>query len=71
MSRGSNDKVTVENLTLHVETDAAYGVMQPGGEETVWIPKSMAEDIRLEKGVEGSVVIPRWLADKKDLEYSE
>lgn len=71
MSSQNDDPVTVSDLTLHVETDAALGVIADGEEDVIWLPKSQLEEHTLtEIGSKGMAVMPQWLADKKGLDYA-
>jgi len=80
MGRG-DDLVTVAGLVLLKETEKALGVAvvadmvegETGREVQVWLPKSLID--RREGlddfGVCGEVDIPRWLAEKNNLEYED
>jgi len=68
------DLVTVENVKLIAETDKALGVGL--GEEAIrveiWLPKSQIDRQTMKKkGDVGEVDIPRWLAEKNNLEYED
>lgn len=73
----NNELVTVVDLQLYSETDKAILVGPPGLNESqrdaarkVWIPSSMVDNNSFDGvGSEGYIEIPRWLADKNDLEY--
>ena len=73
----AEDLVTVNNLILLVTTDKAFGVAHD--EEGVkkekvelWLPKSQVDRITMKKkGEVGEVDIPRWLAEKNDLDYED
>lgn len=59
----------VAHLKLIKTTDkAAY--FQAGDKSYHWLPLSQIE-FDLEDDETGDVVLPKWLADKKDLEYDE
>jgi hypothetical protein len=74
-----NDLVTVYDLVLIRETEKAYGVVHK--EEIafgkclkpidVWLPKSQVDRSTLVYLKPGEVDIPRWLAEKNNLEYEE
>jgi hypothetical protein len=72
-----NDLVTVSNLILLAETDKAYGVAvieDAEEKKTVeyWLPKSKIDRITMKKrGDIGEVDVPRWLAEKNNLEYED
>lgn len=72
-----NDLVTVSDLVLLAETDKAYGVAVVEGEAEkknveYWLPKSQVDRITMKKGGDtGEVDIPRWLAEKNNLEYED
>lgn len=63
--------VNVAKLKLVAETEMAYGVSQ-NGDEVKWIPKSQVENLELsrERG-DGWIEIPKWVAEKNDLNYEE
>lgn len=71
------DLVTVKNLILLVTTDKAYGVslIEEGEIKTkveFWFPKSQVDRITMKKKNEvGEIDIPRWLAEKHDLDYED
>jgi hypothetical protein len=79
MGRG-DDLVTVSGLVLIKETDKALGVsvvdeMEEHAKNAVqaWLPLSLIDARRgLDAyGICGEVDIPRWLAEKNNLEYEE
>lgn len=63
--------VNVARLKLVSKTEKAYGVSQNGG-EVKWIPSSQVENLELsrERG-DGWIEIPKWLAEKNELDYEE
>lgn len=74
----NTDLVTVSGLILLAESDKAIGVAlfdpegcaQPPVE--FWIPKSQIDrQTMTKKGSIGEVDIPRWLAEKHDMDYQE
>ena len=86
MGQEGNEPVTVEDVMLLCETKKAYGITtdiapyktdaeaRAKGPKPVefWIPKSQVDDSTLTAiGSVGMLVMPRWLADKNDLYYSE
>jgi len=52
-------------VDLEHETDLAYLVSIDG--QQAWIPKSKIEDFDLIKGQTYKMIIPEWLAEKKEL----
>jgi hypothetical protein len=72
-----SDLVTVQNLVLLVETDKALGVAivedgQKKSKVEFWLPKSQVDRCTMKvKGEIGEVDVPRWLAEKNDLEYED
>lgn len=75
----SNDQVCVTGYWLLHETDKAYGIAASGEAKKVeiWLPKSQA-DVTMAKGPDGKetkeikeAVMPRWLAEKNDLDYED
>jgi hypothetical protein len=70
-----NDLVTVSSLILIAVTDKAIGVAIVEGDKPItkvqfWLPKSQIDrQTMTKKGDVGEVDIPRWLAEKNDLEY--
>lgn len=72
MASGHNDIVLVEGLELRKETERAFGVLAGGGGELIWLAKSLVEEHSLAEGDEhGWAKIPRWIAEEKELDYSE
>jgi hypothetical protein len=75
----SGDLVTVDSLVWLAETDKAIGfgiIGETPIEEmkkkkiTLWIPKSQIDRNTMEKKDDvGEIDIPRWLAEKNNLEY--
>jgi len=65
--------VYVDGLYLVAETDLSYGVViDPDDKDAyAWLPKSQLESVDLEEGIEGSAVMPEWLADKYDFEFED
>jgi hypothetical protein len=68
--------VTVKQLVLLAETEKALGVAvleeMEGRKVQYWLPKSQIDRKDLEAfGQVGDVQMPRWLAEKNDLEYEE
>ena len=55
-----SDLVDIDAELRH-ETDAAY-LLDHGGKEPVWLPKSMAED-----NGDGTFAMPEWLATEKGM----
>ena len=72
MSRNEErfEPVEVEDVTVKKETEAAILCVIEGQGE-FWIPKSQIKDESdvKEEGDEGTLVIPAWLADEKDIDY--
>ena len=67
-----NDLVTVRGLFLQFETDRAFGVsFGPCDPVEIWLARSLVDDHGLAKGTEGWAQIPRWLAEKEDLQHNE
>lgn len=71
MSDESREIVTVTDLWLKAESAKAMGVLVANEAPIVWLPKSEIENDTLETGKEGTVEIPRWLADEKELNYED
>lgn len=73
----SDDLVTVKDLILLIETEKAFGVamVEEGVTKTkveLWLPKSQVDRITMKKKNEtGEVDMPRWLAEKNDLDYED
>lgn len=61
------ETVQIQNVTVARETDAALLVNVEG--EEIWIPKSQIDDDSevYKKDTEGTLVIPRWLAEEKGI----
>ena len=71
MSGPNRDIVCVEGVTVVRSTDSAGLYRTEDGTE-VWVPWSQVDDRSVDKdGASGELWIPRWLAESKDLEYSE
>jgi hypothetical protein len=72
-----DDLVTVTNLILLVETEKAIGcaIIEDGKKKDkvkVWFPKSQIDRCTMTKrGDVGEVDIPKWLAEKNDLDYED
>jgi hypothetical protein len=66
----SSDPVTVYDLILKLETEAAFGI-EADENDVYWLPKSQIEAHTLVVGQQGMAVMPRWLADKLSLDYEE
>lgn len=60
MSSGKSDLVDVD-ATLKRETEKAF-LLDAGGEEPVWVPKSQVEN-----NSDGTFTMPYWLAKDKGL----
>jgi len=76
MAGSGNDWVTVGELVLIRETEKAWGVSvvaeMAGKEVQFWLPKSQVDRITMTAfGEVGEVDIPRWLAEKNNLEYED
>jgi hypothetical protein len=71
----SNDLVTVSNIILLAETEKAIGVAVVETDKTptkveFWFPKSQIDRQTMQKkGDTGEIDIPRWLAEKHNLDY--
>lgn len=63
MSQGHDIEIAV---IVKGETAAAY-LVDFGGKEEVWVPKSQISDECEEKGKLVSIFIPEWLALKKGM----
>lgn len=63
--------VSVEVEEVTAETDAAILCLIDGDE--VWIPRSQigGESDVNEEGDSGSLIIPKWLAEDKELDFEE
>lgn len=61
------ETVQIQNVTVIRDTEKALLVEIEG--EEVWIPKKMIDDDSevYKIGTEGTLVIPLWLAEEKDL----
>lgn len=76
---GDRDLVTIKDLILLVETEKAMGCIHSSElQERVkpqvqhWFPKSQIARRTMDGfGEVGEIDIPRWLAEKTDLEYEE
>lgn len=72
-----HDLVTVKGLKLLVTSDKALGVVfeEEGkikDKVELWIPTSQVDRCTMKKkGDVGEVDIPRWLAEKNDLDYDD
>lgn len=63
--------VLVENVTLIHSTEKA-GLYRTEDGDDVWIPWSQIDENSVDKdGDSGDIWIPLWLAEEKELEYSE
>lgn len=64
-----NEPVEIEGCKATRETDKALLVEVEETGEEYWIPKSQIQDDSevYEKGHEGKLVLPRWLAKEKGL----
>lgn len=63
--------VCIENVTLIRSTEKA-GMYQTEDGDEVWIPWSQIDENSVDKdGDSGDIWIPLWLAEAKELEYSE
>ena len=60
MTSGKSDIIDVAAI-IHHETDKAF-LVDAGGEEKVWLPKSQVED-----NGDGTFAMPEWLATEKGL----
>ncbi len=74
MSNRKFDKITVSGVTVVKSTDKALLVEVDGSE--AWVPKSQLQQggtitEESEPGAEGTLVVPRWLAEEKEFEGSE
>lgn len=49
------------------ETDLAWGFAPPGQRQLTWVPKSMAEFDETGPNGKGTLTLPGWLAEQKDL----
>jgi len=72
------DLVTVDNLIFLAETTKAIGIaVNESSEEEktkveLWLPKSQIDRQTIyQKGDVGEIDIPRWLAEKNNLEYED
>ena len=75
---GNNDLVTVSGLVFIAESDKAVGVAlydpddAPAQSVEFWLPKSQIDrQTMFKKGSVGEVDIPRWLAEKHELDYQD
>lgn len=72
-----DDLVTIKGLILITETPKAYGIAFSSEESKqpkveLWLPKSQVDRITVKrKGDVGEADIPRWLAEKNDLDYED
>lgn len=65
-SKFSNKKEIIEiEGEVIIETDLAIMINAEGGDE-IWLPKSQLEDWP-DVGDEGEILLPRWLAEEKEL----
>jgi hypothetical protein len=73
----NSDLVTIKELILLTTTDKALGVafVEEGkvkDKVELWIPKSQVDRCTMKKkGDVGEVDVPRWLAEKNDLDYED
>jgi len=65
------EPVSIEEVTAKRETDKALLCVIEGQPGEFWIPKSQIHDDSevYEEGGEGTLVIPRWLAEEKGIDY--
>ncbi len=73
-----SDLVTVGDLVFLAETDKAIGVaivseeIKPNPKVEFWLPKSQIDRQTMHtKGEVGEVDIPRWLAEKNNLDHED
>jgi hypothetical protein len=70
-----NDPVSVECLRMVRQTDKAFGVNFKTDANAknvqLWLPKSQVEVDGEADDEDLTLVMPRWLAEKNDLPYSE
>ena len=68
-----NDLVFVDGLFLIDSTKTHFGLSLDHGYSapSIWLEIKHVFSSDLEFGYEGSVVIPRWFAEKYSLEYTE
>lgn len=65
------ETVAIDHMTLIRSTDKA-GLYEDEDDNEYWIPFSMLKGGSVDKdGETGTIRIPRWLAEEKDLEYTE
>ena len=71
MSQARYETVVVRDVTLrHSTKNAGLYRDEDGGE--FWIPWSQLKEGSVDKdGDSGDILIPRWLAEEKELEYEE
>lgn len=65
--------VTVE-VQFKYDTESAWLVVElpiKGGEVKHWIPKSCIKYRRQDASKQGVIKIPKWLAEKKGMNYEE
>lgn len=71
----NNDPVSVECLRMVKQTVMAYGVNHKTDANaknvTLWLPKSQVELEGDASDEDLVLVMPRWLAEKNDLPYSD
>lgn len=71
MGSDKYDTVVIADVTLKRSSEKA-GLFQDEDGDTFWIPWSQLKEDSVDKdGESGDIRIPRWLAEEKDLEYSE
>lgn len=62
--------VTVEDVTLLHQTDWAVLFATDAGRE-FWVPKSQVDCTAWTEGDRGAIEMPKWLADKMELDYAD
>jgi hypothetical protein len=69
MGTSDFDWITIEDVEVKTETDKALLCTFSDGKE-VWIPKSQVgvDSEAYAPGMSGTLVVPRWLAEKDELE---
>jgi len=63
--RQSNDNTVDLEVVIKRETDKAY-LIDHGGEEEVWMPKSQVRAVE-KKGRTATMTVTEWIADEKGL----
>jgi hypothetical protein len=65
--RQSNDKTVELEVQIKRVTDKAY-LIDHGGEEEVWMPKSQVKDLeRVGRGPLHKMTVTEWIANEKGL----